>query len=122
VTFVRIFGPHPYVTRFDFGTLHGTTGTTGTACNADSEVITLRNPVPPFNYFALPVVEVSGQPSFNGVWDYGGDYPMTVAGTFANGQASGTVSYTDRGDCSTGFVQWTVYLRTNVRPGHVRSG
>jgi hypothetical protein len=117
VTFVRIPGPHPYVTRFDFGTLHGTNG-----CIADSEVITLRNPVPPFNYFALPVVELSGQPRFNGVWDYGGDYPMTVAGKFANGQASGTVSYTDRGGCSTGFVQWTAYLRTNVRPGRVRSG
>jgi hypothetical protein len=104
VTFLRVLGAHPHVKSFDFGALHSTTG-----CYVASGVITLSNPVPPGNYFVLPVVEVSGQPSFGGLWDYGGDYLMTVNGTFANGQATGTVSYTDRGNCYTGVVQWTAY-------------
>jgi hypothetical protein len=98
VTFERTLERHPRVTRFDFGPLH-------TSCGTAVNVATGSQLGPPFQQFALPVHDGA----FSGEYSYG--YFVDINGLFdVNDQASGTVSYGDRGGCYTGAVHWTAHL------------
>ena len=98
VTFERTIERHRHVTRFDFGSLRTNCGPSGVATGTELG--------PPFDEFALPVED-------NG---FAGDYfdeafDIALTGSFsANSQASGTVSYVDRGGCRTGDVHWIAHV------------
>ncbi len=99
VTFERTIERHRHVTRFDFGSLQTNCGPSGVATGIELG--------PPFDEFALPVENNR----------FAGDYfdetfDITLTGSFSTtNQASGTVSYLDRGDCRTGDVLWTAHVR-----------
>ena len=100
VTFQRTIERHPRVTRFNFGSLK--TYVDQTTCGTVT-VATGPELGPPFDQFTLPV----HHRSFSGEYFYE-VYGIDISGRFdAKNQASGTVSYGDRGDCRTGIVHWT---------------
>ena len=98
VTFERTVERHPRVTRFDFGSLRATYAYSGEQCGPV--------PVATGQGFVLPV----HQERFSGTYFPGWGFSIDIRGRFdANDQASGTVSYGDRGDCGTGNVHWTAH-------------
>ena len=102
VTFERTIERQPRVTRFNFGSLHTYVGQT--SCGTVT-VATGPELGPPFDQFALPV----HLRSFSGEYFYE-VYGIDISGRFdAQDQASGTVSYGDRGDCRTGIVHWAAH-------------
>ena len=104
VTFERTIERRPRVTRFKFGSLRATFAD-GEQCGPVT-VATGPEFVPPFNQFSLPV----HQGRFFGRYFPGGGYGVDISGRFdVKDQASGTVSYADRGDCSTCTVHWTAH-------------
>lgn len=84
------------------GTLTGSRG----AC--EEGVGTGTNITPPYAQFQMPVLKILGHPTFGGVYDDEGLF-VTLGGRFVNGDASGTVSYTDEGGCNIGPVLWTAH-------------
>lgn len=107
VTFERTIERHPRVTRFDFGVLRvkfpdgDSCGSRGVATGR----VLVRPPVDGPE-FALPVLH---HERFFGIYGNMVDY-VDIRGRFgANDQASGTVSYGDRADCTTGNVHWTAH-------------
>ena len=107
VTFERTIERHPNVTRFDFGLLRAKFPD-GVQCGP-LRVATGKEVVPPFDQFALPVKH--GSFSGNNYYYYYYYYTdIGISGRFdAKDQATGTVSYGDRGDCQTGNVHWTAH-------------
>ena len=106
VTFQRTIERHPRITRFNFGSLR-------TTCGGNVTVMTGHNLAPPYDEFALPVEHgrFSGV-HFSPLADLTAQ--IRIGGRFdAKDRASGTVSYGDRGTCTTGSVHWTAHRTTN---------
>jgi hypothetical protein len=103
VTFERTIEAHPRVTRFDFGPLTGTSDLFAGPCtNGGTGTPGLD---PPWAGFALAVRHgrFSGESSDTVSF-------TTIVGRFVtSSRASGTVSYTDRGDCAI-HATWTAHL------------
>jgi hypothetical protein len=102
VTFERTIERDPHVTRFNFGSL-STALSNGQNCGHTIVATGLTDFGLFFGAeFALSVHDGS----FSGEYFY--EYYVDISGSFgANDQVSGTVSYGDRGGCSTGVVHWT---------------
>jgi hypothetical protein len=104
VTFDRTIAGHPRLLRFDFGTLRATAGVPG--CAPVSPTTSIASG-PPWTFFTLPVKQRSFSGTYLGVDEA---YVVDVAGRFdTHDRASGTMSYDDRVDCSTGVVHWTAH-------------
>jgi hypothetical protein len=103
VTFQRTIERHPHVSRFNFGRLPATTPD-GHECGLVPVAAGQYYGPPPFTEFSLPV----RQGRFSGALAPGNGTDVTISGSFdSKNQATGTVSYEDRGGCSTGTVRWT---------------